>query len=119
MPLEYRDHKAEVIRWVDGDTVFLKVDLDFRIEGELEFRLLGIDTPEKGKPGYKEAIAFVNEKAPVGGANPLIVRSYKDPDKYGRWLGEIFHEGISNPSLNQLLVDNKLAVTYFGGKKSA
>lgn len=105
-------YDAQVLRWVDGDTVWLDVDLGFRTRTETEFRLLGVDTPERGHIGYGEAINAVNHWAPVGSTIDLV--SFK-PDKYGRWLASITAAG--NVPVNDLLVSNKLAVPYFGGKK--
>lgn len=114
MPDSY-ERKAEIVRWVDGDTVWLKVDLGYRISAQTDFRLMGIDTPERGKPNYKEAIALVNEVAPVGSV--VNIKSYKDPDKYGRWLAEIFVPGV-DLSVNEQLLAAGLAVPYFGGTRN-
>jgi micrococcal nuclease len=105
-------YDAEILRWVDGDTVWLDVDLGLRTHVETEFRLLGVDTPEHGKPGFHEAVEAVNGWAPVGSTIDLV--SFR-PDKYGRWLASITAAG--NVPVNDLLVSSKLAVPYFGGKK--
>jgi micrococcal nuclease len=104
---------ARIIRWVDGDTVWMDVDLDFRITGHLEFRLFGMDTPERGQMKWAEAGAYVRAAAPVDSL--VIIRTFKDPDKYGRWLCEVFT--AAPVSVNQALVEAGLAVLYFGGKK--
>lgn len=77
---------ATVVRWIDGDTVELRVDLWFYITIQPKFRVLGLDTPEKGKPGYVEATAFAEELAPVG--TKVAIRSHK-ADSFGRWLADI------------------------------
>lgn len=106
-------YKATVIRWVDGDTVWLRVDLGFRLWMEEDFRLFGLDTPEHNKPGGVEATAFSRAFAPVG--TQVTLKSYKDPDKYGRWLADVF---VGSESINIALVANGNAVSYFGGKKT-
>lgn len=112
-----RFFSAKVVRWVDGDTVWLEVDLGFRSHITTDFRLYGIDTPERGDIRYMEAIQFVNGLAPAG--SNVQLRSYKDPDKYGRWLAEVTPLGPigSVQSVNNQLVNLGLAVPYFGGKK--
>lgn len=100
-------------RWVDGDTLWVVVDLGFRMSVRLDFRLYGVDTPERGKPGYREAASFVSTYAPIG--KPVILRTYKDPDKYGRWLAEVIT--LDGENINQMLVARGLAVEYFGGTK--
>jgi micrococcal nuclease len=113
IPVVNHVRAARVVRWVDGDTVWLDVDHDYRQTGHLEFRLFGMDTPERGQMNWAEATAFVRAAAPTGSL--VVIRTFKDPDKYGRWLCEVFT--TSPVSLNQALVDAGLAVLYFGGKK--
>lgn len=105
-------YKAKVLRWVDGDTVEFRVDLGFRLWMECNFRLNGIDTPEKGKPNYKEASRFAASMAPP--ESDTIIRSYKNPDKYGRWLCDIYVDG---KCVNEALVASGLAYVYHGGTK--
>lgn len=105
-------YRATVVRWVDGDTAWLTIDLGFRMSATTDFRLYGINTPERGQPGYAEATARANALAPAG--STVLVTTYKNPDKYGRWLVEIFASTID---VNQTLVSEGLAVPYFGGTK--
>jgi micrococcal nuclease len=107
-------YKATVIRVVDGDTVWLEVDLGFRMKTINDFRLYGVDTPERGQPGWSEATAFVNRIAPAG--TEVLITTYKDPDKYGRWLVDISVDDDLLP-INVQLIQQGLAKTYFGGKK--
>lgn len=102
-------YRAMVDRWVDGDTVWLTVDLGFRMSATTNFRSYGINTPERGEPGYAEATARANELAPAG--FEVLVTTYKDPDKYGRWLAEVVANGID---VNQALIAEGLAKPYFG-----
>ena len=105
-------YKAVIDRWVDGDTVWMTVDLGFRIASSTAFRLYGINTPERGQPGYAEATARAESLAPAGSA--VTAKTYKNPDKYGRWLVEVFAKDII---VNQRLVTEGLAVAYFGGTR--
>jgi len=59
-------YQATVLRWVDGDTVQLRVDLGFAINVTLKFRLLGVDTPERGTLNYVEAKNCSESVLPVG-----------------------------------------------------
>ena len=69
---------AKVVRWIDGDTV---------VTSKGTVRLIGIDTPERGKCGSKSATAKARAIAPVGSTvrigNPVSV---DDTDRYGRKL---------------------------------
>jgi micrococcal nuclease len=115
-------YKAIVLRWVDGDTVWLEVDLGFRIKLTSDFRLYGINTPEHNQAGFHEATAYAEAHAPEGSG--IVIRSFKDPDKYGRWIVKIYVAsailvGVTYiPELNEALVASGLAVPYFGGTKA-
>ena len=104
-----RNYPAVIVRWVDGDTVDLDVDLGFHMHGMLRFRLFGLNTPERGQPGWTEATARANELAPPGSHVTAITR--KDGDKYGRWLAWIHPQG-ANVSVNDVLISEGLAVPY-------
>lgn len=108
-------YRAEVVRWIDGDTVELTLDLGFRMTMRDNFRLMGIDTPERGRPGAAEATARAIELAPAG--TKLTVATHAR-DKYGRYLVEVFPDSRQE-SVNVTLADEGLAVAYFGGAKSA
>ena len=112
------EYDAQIIRWVDGDTVDLRVDLGFGTSWASRFRLYGVDTPERGKPGYAEATAFCMGAAPVGA--DVRIKSYRPEmmkqDKYGRWLAVIV-PAFAASSVNDGLINAGLAVPYFGGTK--
>lgn len=101
-----------IIRWVDGDTVDIRVDMGFRSWFEGRFRLYGIDCPERGQPNHNEATGAANTMAPPGSV--VDIRTYPNSDKYGRWLVEIMASGLF---VNQELLNAGLAVPYFGGTK--
>lgn len=107
-------YNARVVRWVDGDTVDLRVDLGFHTFVETRFRLYGIDTPERGQKNHDQATALCNSLAPVGA--DVFVRSFKDADKYGRWLADI--DTAPGENVNTKLIEFGLAVPYFGGTKA-
>jgi micrococcal nuclease len=109
------EYKAIVDRWIDGDTVDLKVDLGFYMTAAIRFRLTGIDTPERGRPGAKEAHELASSMAPAGAT--VWVMTDK-ADKYGRWLANVFVTPMGR-TVNQALLDAGLAKLYFGGTKDA
>lgn len=84
-------YAAKLIRVVDGDTVWMDVDLGFTVHVSICFRLLGINAPELyGTPGTagKDAKARLESLLAQGA---LSLRSEKPlkTDKYGRWLADI------------------------------
>ena len=105
---------ATVVRWVDGDTVELIVDLPFYLTYRNHFRLLGVDTPERGRAGYAEATAYCNAWAPPG---TRVTATTEKDDKYGRWLVHLADD--DSKSINDLLLASGHAYSYNGGTKSA
>ena len=110
-------YTATVMRWIDGDTVDLEIDLGFKTAVKDRFRLYGIDTPElrpkKADFASEEerreeikkadaALAYCEKIAPVG--TRLVVRTFKDEKgKYGRWLADL-RIPEEQRTLNEMLV---------------
>lgn len=100
---------ATVDRWVDGDTVDLTVELFPTVFIKDRFRLYGINTPERGQPGFNEATLFASSVAPPG--STVMVRTYKVKRTYDRYVGEIFTISDHNHiSVNIALVEAGHAV---------
>jgi endonuclease YncB( thermonuclease family) len=77
--------EARVIRIVDGDTI--EVTLRGRSE---TVRYIGIDTPERGQPGYRAATEA--NRALVGGHTVYLRQDRTDRDAFGRLLRYVFLE---------------------------
>lgn len=109
------EYRAFCTRVIDGDTVEVTIDLGFKIFHGHSVRLAGLDTPERGQPGYDEAKSFVS--GCISGKS-IILRSIKD-DKYGRYLAQIEYIDVNSNkiNLNDKLLSLGLAKPYDGGKK--
>tara|TARA_R110002020_G_scaffold93177_4_gene224929 strand:+ start:88 stop:393 length:306 start_codon:yes stop_codon:yes gene_type:complete len=83
-------YRAKLNRCVDGDTADLEIDLGFYLTTKVRCRLLGVDTPERGKPDYKKATAMLHNLivSQMDDEGYFIVRIGKT-GKYGRWLVDI------------------------------
>lgn len=102
-------YRVRCLRVIDGDT--FEGDLMLEPFGIVlknqRFRLLGIDTPERGEPLYREArdmTAKLIEKKNVS----VVVQ---DKDSFGRWLSEVTLYG-RDESLNEILLKEGLAAVY-------
>lgn len=95
---------------VDGDTIDVDIDLGFRMTTRQRLRLAGLDTPERGQPGYQEAKDFLTSMV-LG--NSVMVETFK-ASKFGYFLAEVMINGCS---VNGMLVTKGLAKPYSGGKK--
>jgi micrococcal nuclease len=120
-------YAATIIRWVDGDTVRLNVDLGFCVHAEINARLSHVDTPEIinfDAQGLNDPARNWNEEhCPVGS---VCVAETTKLDKYGRYLVNILYKiGEVDPlkilgdpqCLNQDLLKLGYAKPYEGGKK--
>jgi len=98
----YLKKKAFVIKVIDGDTL----DIDNE-----RIRLLGVNTPEKGKQGYKEAFDYLKT---IENKSIYVLRDIEDEDKYNRKLRYVFFESqlinadILQKGLGTLFMNNNL-----------
>ncbi|UXU56827.1 thermonuclease family protein [Staphylococcus agnetis] len=84
--------KAKVLRVIDGDTLVIDLDMGFETHTIKRVRLLGVDTPERGKPGYNEAKAFTTQ---VVLDNDVYVQTYQS-DAFGRYLADVWYRVDDN-----------------------
>ena len=111
-------YRAEVISVYDGDTITVMLDLGMGIVRKAKCRLLGVDTPEirTKSAAEKEAGYTARDRVRELILNKTVVlHSVAKPDKYGRLLVKVWAEDGS--CVNELLIDEGLAIEYDGGKK--
>ncbi|MHA2022075.1 MAG: thermonuclease family protein [Candidatus Thorarchaeota archaeon] len=83
--------RAKLVRCVDGDTVDFDVDLGFHVTVRERFRLLEVDTPERGKPGFSECTDFLKGLLEeIQDVDDYISIETTKTGKYGRWLVTIW-----------------------------
>ena len=102
IPLSGAEIKGKVIKVYDGDTITV---LDVLDGGKFRIRLAGINAPEKGHPGDKEATAFLTRRL----LGERVSVRYKEIDIYRRPIGTVWHKG---ENISQLLLEKKLAIPY-------
>lgn len=109
MKAPYIFERVKCVYVVDGDTLDIEVDLGFSVKVTHRFRLLGVNTPERGKPGYTEAKAFLQTSVDAGISHIEVTKV----EKYGRYLVTVFVAGlVPDVSVNERLVELGLAVRY-------
>ena len=111
---------SKVISVYDGDTFRVDIDSLPPIVGKnIPIRLNGVDTPEiRGKCKYEKDLAikardFVRNK--LANAKEIKLNNLQR-GKYFRVVANVMVDGVS---LEQELLENKLAYKYTGGKKSS
>ena len=116
------EYRCSLVKIIDGDTIDVNLDLGFDVVLKKQrIRLYGINTPEsrtrdleQKKYGLaaKERLRELLEEA-----ESIMVKTEIDVKarcKYGRILGTIYAGKIN---VNDLLVSEGHAVTYYGGPK--
>ncbi len=106
------NYKAKVVRWIDGDTVLLDIDLGFYVTRQERVRLARINAPELNDAvPYKVRLAkharsVARQFCPVG-SMVTVTTSKNKRDMYARFIGEIIYNGknISDYLLQQGCVE--------------
>ena len=106
-------YAGTVTNIVDGDTLDVLIDLGLRITTLQRVRLYGINTPEHTQPGFKEA---TDRAVSLVLNQPVIARTIKPTEKYGRWLASI--QLTDGRYLAAILIEEGFGVPYFGGTKA-
>jgi micrococcal nuclease len=112
-------YKAHVVRVVDGDTLWVDVDLGFFLRQSMNLRLKGLNTPEtRGveRPEGLKVKEFVTET--LAQCPAIVINTYK-LGKFGRYIVDLYYlpgsddarEILANGTLlNQELLDKGMAV---------
>lgn len=112
-------YKAYLIEIIDGDTLWVDIDLGFDAWTTQKLRLRGINSEGIETPGGKTAKDYI--AARLKGCKFIAVKTYWR-DKFNRFLADIFydkkeadyHRLTQNGSyLNQELLNKNLAVRYY------
>lgn len=96
-------------RAIDADTLEATIDLGFKLHLEQKFRLARIDAPEASTPEGKTACLALVEKIQEPAWNGEMTLSSLKPDKYGRWLCELY---VGDENVNDWLLKNGYAKEY-------
>ena len=101
-------YQATVLSIHDGDTMTLRIDMGRRIFIEDSIRLYRINAPELSQAGGKEARDYLRHLVPIGSI--VRVQTQKNvEDKYGRWLGDVYLDGVQ---INDRMVETGHARLY-------
>ena len=118
---------AVSVRVIDGDSVVFDIDCGYDIwMRKTSVRLFGIDTSEtRGGTTELKALGvlakeFVADRLGVG--TEVLLRTHLDRGKFGRVLADIYlpngsGDDFQDTRLNEMLLDECLAVQYFGQSK--
>lgn len=106
-------YKAKILDVHDGDTITALVDLGFRIQMEIKVRFYGINTPEITGPTKPEGLKSKQRVIDLISGKDIVLKTYKDKqEKFGRWLADIYINEADTKSVNQMLIEEGLAVPF-------
>lgn len=108
----------------DGDTLGCDTNENGKIDNKSEhIRLIGVNTPEthysrknttgQDQPYAKQAVEFVKQS--VLKKTVYLAYDIAPRDKYNRILAYVYLDKAKTQMLNQILLENGLATTYFMG----
>ena len=86
-------YSATLRRVVDGDTLVVALEVSPGVWLEQKLRLRGLDCPEMSTPEGKAAKRFVD--ALVAKATSVVINTTR-PDKYDRYLADVFLLGVAS-----------------------
>lgn len=92
-----------LLRTVDGDSVRLGLIID------VNTRLYGIDTPERGQEGFKEATDRLND---LLSKNEYVRVEWHGRGKFGRYLATLYADEESEISINEQMIREGFAKEY-------
>jgi len=98
-------YHGTVLEVIDGDTLWVAIDLGFDIGITQKLRLRGIDAPEVNSSTGQEAKKFL--EICFRKSNAIVLTTSKS-DKYDRYLADIY---LGDTYINQRLLDEGLATT--------
>jgi micrococcal nuclease len=93
-------YAAKIVRWVDGDTLIVDIDLGFRVTRQERLRLARINTPELNSAvpfqvrKAKNARAVAKKFAPEG-VWVNIKTGKSKIDRYARYIAEVEYNGVN------------------------
>ncbi len=118
--VEYIPTSGFVVSVYDGDTFTLAVwNQEIQKWTKWPVRVAGIDCPELRTKNTNEKTIALKAKAFVESTilNKRVQLKNVSREKYGRILADVYVENEGRTSLNQMLIERRLAVTYDGGTK--
>lgn len=110
------EYRATVVRVIDGDSLYLDIDVGFNLTTRQCVRLLRINAPEMRGETREAGIrskSYLESLLPLRQQGTLIIRTEKD-DSFGRYLAELLvTDGDGTvTNINQAMLDSGHAVEY-------
>jgi micrococcal nuclease len=108
------NYKATVIEWIDGDTLWVEIDLGFYVFTKQKIRLARIDAPEMDshvpyqKRMASHARATARKFCPEG-SQITITTQKQNRDHYARYIAEVTFNSVN---VSDYLIDKKVVNSF-------
>lgn len=110
--MRFGPYQGVVERVVDGDTIYVKLDVGFDLTVYARCRVYGINAPEVGTDAGKAAKLFALAVLPVGTPVKVVSHGW---DKYGgRIDADIFYGNMFDNDFAAAMLTSNNAVPYEG-----
>lgn len=122
--MSHKVYSGVVDYWIDGDSVWVFASTTevstvkseaFGVEHEVttivktnervNFRLVIVDAPERGQPGWREARAFCTQHLPPGTIITIYAHEHGDAG-WNRTLADIPVPGMGSTTISSLLLES-------------
>lgn len=108
------EYRAKLLKWVDGDTLLVEIDLWFYCKREERIRLARINAPElKSETLYKRRQAkhatMVGKRFCPKNSIIKIHTKKNSRDMYARYLAEVYYQG---KNLSDYLIKQKVVKVF-------
>jgi micrococcal nuclease len=104
-------YKTKVLEWIDGDTLWVEIDLGFYVQIRQKVRLARIDAPEMcTHVAYRErqakhARAVAKKFCPEDSIVTITTRK-QDRDQYARYIAEVTY---NDTNMSDYLIEKGVA----------
>jgi hypothetical protein len=108
--------EATLLRIIDGDTLYFRIDLGFELHKDQRVRLSALDTLNASSDKGKRATQYVADN--LSFADRIVLKTHR-ADLHGRYVADVFYSTRSltlfdtfkrGRYLNQELLDERLAI---------
>lgn len=108
------NYSAKILEWIDGDTIWVEVDLGFYVFTKQKVRLARIDAPEMDshipyqKRQANHARAVARKFCPEGSA-VIITTQKQNRDHFARYIAEVTFNSVN---VSDYLIDKKVVNSF-------
>jgi micrococcal nuclease len=107
-------YKAHVVGVYDGDTITVDIDLGLDVwRKDIKLRLARIDAPEMRGTERIDGIKVRDYVRSLILNKDVTIQTFKDKTgKYGRYIVEVFVDGMNGINLNDHLIEKGMVEEY-------